>query len=153
MLQQGIELSNLDVTYVTSLSLYFLFLFGLSGVFSLILGDTSEADDTQLMQQQMSAAQVWVKLLMYSTKLTSYYVLLLKGLHGCILWTRHLASNSLRGGYAIPFRRGNAKLGISIKCISFGDKGSLKILQMYCPWLAITRVNLSRGFFVFCVTI
>jgi hypothetical protein len=40
MTQQGIYLSNsLDVTYVTSSSLYILFLFGSQGLFSLFLGE------------------------------------------------------------------------------------------------------------------
>ena len=57
MLQRGIELSTLDVTYVTSLSMYFLFLFGLRGLFALLLGEDNEADDAQIMQQQMGGGQ------------------------------------------------------------------------------------------------
>ncbi len=38
MLQRGVEIQNLDVKYVSSLSLYFLVLFGLHGLQSLILG-------------------------------------------------------------------------------------------------------------------
>lgn len=38
MLQRGVEIQNLDVKYVSSLSLYFLILFGLHGLQSLILG-------------------------------------------------------------------------------------------------------------------
>jgi len=53
MLQRGIELNSLDVSYVSSLSWYFLNLFGLRGLFSIILGEGNEADDAQLMQQQM----------------------------------------------------------------------------------------------------
>ena len=34
--QRGIDLGSLDVTYFTSLSYYFLLLFGLRGVFSLV---------------------------------------------------------------------------------------------------------------------
>lgn len=52
MLQRGVDVANLDVTYVSSLSWYFLNLFGLGGVRSLVLGDQA-VDDTQLMQQQM----------------------------------------------------------------------------------------------------
>jgi hypothetical protein len=58
MLQRGIELSTLDVTYVTSISMYFLILFGLNGVISLVLGEQNEADDTQLMQRQMASQGV-----------------------------------------------------------------------------------------------
>lgn len=54
MLQRGVELNALDVTYVSSMSWYFVNLFGMSGLFSLILGDDNETDDTKLMQSQMS---------------------------------------------------------------------------------------------------
>ena len=53
MLQRGIELQSLDVTYISSLSWYFLNFFGLRGVFSLCLGQ-NELDDAQAMQQQMA---------------------------------------------------------------------------------------------------
>mmetsp|Transcript_34191 Transcript_34191/g.74092 ORF Transcript_34191/g.74092 Transcript_34191/m.74092 type:complete len:244 (-) Transcript_34191:63-794(-) len=53
MLQRGVDLSDLDVTYISSLSWYFLNLFGMQGVLSLILGEKT-FDDTQMMQQQMS---------------------------------------------------------------------------------------------------
>lgn len=38
MLQRGVEIANLDVKYVSSTSLYFLVLFGQSGLVNLILG-------------------------------------------------------------------------------------------------------------------
>ena len=38
MLQRGIETPDMDVTWVSSLSWYFLNLFGLQGIFKLILG-------------------------------------------------------------------------------------------------------------------
>lgn len=71
MLQRGIQLQNLDPSYVSSLSLYFLTLFGLRGLFSIVLGGDNgtecfqveaneltlyffsiAADDTKLLQQQ-----------------------------------------------------------------------------------------------------
>eukprot|EP01112_Ceratiomyxa_fruticulosa_P014985 TRINITY_DN4354_c0_g1_i2.p1 TRINITY_DN4354_c0_g1~~TRINITY_DN4354_c0_g1_i2.p1 ORF type:complete len:284 (-),score=57.02 TRINITY_DN4354_c0_g1_i2:85-936(-) len=49
LLQRGIELSHLDVTYVTSLSWYFLVMFGLRGAISLVLGEGNASDDTRMM--------------------------------------------------------------------------------------------------------
>ncbi|KAG2248943.1 hypothetical protein Bca52824_088571 [Brassica carinata] len=52
MLQNGIDLSTVDVSYVSSRSWYVLLnLFGLRGLFSLILGDENAIDDTQRMMQ------------------------------------------------------------------------------------------------------
>ncbi|KAF0975441.1 hypothetical protein FDP41_005435 [Naegleria fowleri] len=48
MVQRGIELQSLETSYVTSASMYFLILFGLKGVLSLLLGD-NVADEAQLM--------------------------------------------------------------------------------------------------------
>ena len=53
MLQRGIELTSLDMTYVSSLSWFFLTLFGLRGVNSLLLGEGNEADDAKIVQAQM----------------------------------------------------------------------------------------------------
>jgi hypothetical protein len=55
MLQRGISLNSLDVSYVSSLSWYLIILFGLRGLFSLILGgNNAAADSTKMMEDQMS---------------------------------------------------------------------------------------------------
>jgi len=54
MLQRGVGLSSLDVSYVSSLSWYFINLFGLRGVFTMVLGSDSGAlDNAEVMAQQM----------------------------------------------------------------------------------------------------
>ncbi len=54
MLQRGILLNSLNVSYVSSLSWYFLNLFGLRGFFALVLGNESGAiDNPELMAAQM----------------------------------------------------------------------------------------------------
>jgi len=54
MLQRGVDLQSLDVTYVSSLSWYFLNVFCNRGIFAIIFGENSETDDMKLMQQQMA---------------------------------------------------------------------------------------------------
>ena len=54
MLQRGVALQSLDVTYVSSLSWYFLNFFGLGGVFQLVLGD-NELDDAAAMQNAFAS--------------------------------------------------------------------------------------------------
>ena len=58
MLQNGIDLSSVDVSYVSSRSWYFLNLFGLRGLFSLILGEENAVDDAQRMMQTQMAMQM-----------------------------------------------------------------------------------------------
>lgn len=53
MLQRGVDLNTLDVSYVSSLSWYFLVTFGMNGVYKLILGGDVDLDDTKMMQQQV----------------------------------------------------------------------------------------------------
>jgi len=58
MLQRGIDLTTLNVSYVSSLSWYVLVLFGLRGINQIVLGEASLGDDAQLMQDQMSMQAV-----------------------------------------------------------------------------------------------
>ncbi|GAX75882.1 hypothetical protein CEUSTIGMA_g3325.t1 [Chlamydomonas eustigma] len=53
MLQRGIDLASLDVSYFTSLSYYILLMFGLRGVFSLVFREDT-IDDSELMRRQMN---------------------------------------------------------------------------------------------------
>lgn len=53
MVQRGVDIDNLDGSYATSMSLYFLILFALQGVLQLLLGQ-NEGDETAMMQQQMA---------------------------------------------------------------------------------------------------
>jgi hypothetical protein len=56
MLQRGVALNSLNVSYVSTLSWYLLLLFGLRGLFSLVLGSNNEAvDQTRVMEEQMNA--------------------------------------------------------------------------------------------------
>ncbi|KAJ8601255.1 hypothetical protein CTAYLR_003267 [Chrysophaeum taylorii] len=54
MLQRGVDLATLDVSYVSSLSWYFLVMFGLRGFFKILLGEDSDAlDEARATQMQM----------------------------------------------------------------------------------------------------
>ncbi|KAI7839421.1 hypothetical protein COHA_006822 [Chlorella ohadii] len=52
MLQRGIDLPSLDPSYFTSLSYYFLLLFGLRGVMTLLFREKAINDAQQMMQMQ-----------------------------------------------------------------------------------------------------
>jgi hypothetical protein len=56
MLQNGIETGDMDVTWVSSISWYFLLLFGLSSVYTLLMDDSSHASgNMDMMQMQMQS--------------------------------------------------------------------------------------------------
>lgn len=52
MLQSGVATPDLNVRYVSSISWYFVTLFGLRPVYSLIMGDSTAADQIIALQQQ-----------------------------------------------------------------------------------------------------
>jgi len=50
MMQRGVDTPDMDVTWISSLSWYFLNLFGLNSIYTLILGGENAADGTKDMQ-------------------------------------------------------------------------------------------------------
>eukprot|EP00741_Cyanophora_paradoxa_P017344 tig00020961_g16754.t1 len=56
MLQRGVDLADLDPTYISALSWYFLSMYGRRGIMELLLGDTSNImDESKMMTMQMQA--------------------------------------------------------------------------------------------------
>ncbi|XP_078394109.1 ER membrane protein complex subunit 3-like [Cetorhinus maximus] len=56
MLQRGIELVSLDASWVSSASWYFLNVFGLRRLYSLILGQDNAADHSRTLEDQLTGA-------------------------------------------------------------------------------------------------
>ena len=52
MLQRGVDLSTLNISYVSSLSCYFMVTFGLNGVYGLLLGE-NRVDEMQMQMSQV----------------------------------------------------------------------------------------------------
>jgi len=106
LLQRGIELASLDVSYVSALSWYFLVLFGLRGVISLALGEGQVVDDTKLMQQQMDASAM-----MQQMDITKVYVSERENLELVQhLWAAEEAEVRLVGGKEKERRKGKKDL-------------------------------------------
>jgi len=76
MMQRGVDLTSLDVSYVSSLSWYFLVTFGMNGIMRLIMGSDSDFDDAKMMQMQVSLAHSVTFLVFFEELVLSFYIVM-----------------------------------------------------------------------------
>lgn len=69
MVQRGVDLPSLDVTYFTSLSYYILLLFGLRGVFMLFFRENT-IDETQVKLEFICMSRLHIWVLQHRVRLT-----------------------------------------------------------------------------------
>ena len=131
MLQRGVSLGGLDVSYVSSLSWYFVNLFGLRGLFACVLGsDSAGLDNAEVMAQQMQGGmgqmgQADPSKLFESVTHTTHR-------HHCPRDAVCLAISFSSVCFAVTHtHRAESHMYVCLVCAS-GEKNELEIVQV-CP--------------------